>query len=498
MLGYGVLVLIGLVVFVWLMTRSQGFRKILLFATMACLLSIIVGMVVVMNGHDQSMDQVQKDSTFFKDVERVSKEYFDHVKGWIFDGTNKTLVSIVFDNEESKVHAIEPISMKLQESTAHEHHIAEVTIAAVGDVMVHRSQLRRAYDGRSFDFAPSFQWVAPLISDVDYAIGNLETTLAGKNGQRRLNVEKFYEGYSGFPAFNTPDILAKNLKDAGFDLMLTANNHILDSKEVGVLRTIDVLEQNELAHLGTYRNKDEANELFIQEIDGITFGIINYTYAMNGFWLQEDDAYMINHLGNYDALAIEAMYEEVSTMAAEEVDFVVVALHYGIEYVTEPDSRIQQPLVDGLFEHGADIVLGGHPHVLQPFEVRKNLRDNGVEEIGIVIYSLGNFISSQRHRYTNKDTDFGMIFQLDFKKIDDEVATIEAIGYAPTYVHWSDEDLMILPIYQIPTEIELRSEDISRINYAKSNVVPLINSYYDGDFTIDGPFLKFDLNNYNY
>ena len=440
------------------------------------------------------MDLLPAKTPFLEGLDVIPREYFALVKSLIFDWPDHNLTRLVLDEADVQVHALTPIVMDLGRQRPDTHHVAEVSVATVGDIMVHRSQLIRAFDGDAFDFAPSFEWVAPLIKDVDYAIGNLETTLAGQGGQRRLNVEQFYQGYSGYPVFNAPDILAKNLKDAGFDLMLTANNHTLDSKESGVLRTIDVLEAQEFDQIGSYKSSEEAEALFIKEIDGITFGIINYTYAMNGFWLKGEEDYMINHLGNYDSVRIETMYDEVAAMAEEEVDFVVVALHYGIEYVQEPDSHIQQPLVDGLFDHGADIILGGHPHVLQPFEVRVNHRSNGEDETGVVIYSLGNFISSQRYRYTNKDTDFGMIFQLDFKKIDEEKATIESLSYAPTYVHWSDEDLIILPIYQLPADIELRSEDRSRIAYAKEKVIPLINSYYEGDYTMDGPYLKFDLN----
>ncbi len=378
-------------------------------------------------------------------------------------------------------------------SVTPKHRVNEATVSIVGDIMVHRSQLIKAYDEDGFDFAPTFQWIAPYIESADYAIGNLETTLAGPGGQRRINVEKFYQNYSGYPTFNSPDILSRNLKEAGFDLMLTANNHTLDSKEAGLLRTIDVLEQEGFDQIGTYRTQADSDDFFIKEVNGIKFGIVNYTYAMNGFWLKEEEGYMIHHLGNYDEATIEAMYDSVERLAEEDVDFVVATLHYGIEYRTEPDGYIQQPLIDGLFEHGADIILGGHPHVLQPFEVKDLMRKDGEVETGVVIYSLGNFISSQRFRYTGKDTDFGMVFGMDFKKVDDEKATIEAIHYTPTYVHWSDTDLEIIPMYNIPEQIQLTREDKQRIDYGKNSVVPLINSYYEGDYTLENGTLKFEL-----
>ena len=131
--------------------------------------------------------------------------------------------------------------------------------------------------------------------------------------------------------------------------------------------------------------------------------------------------------------------------------------------------------------------------MLQPFEVEDLVRKDGTMETGVVIYSLGNFISSQRFRYTGKDTDFGMVFGVDFKKVDDEKATIEAIHYTPTYVYWSDTDLEIIPMYNIPKQIKLTGEDKQRIDYGKNNVVPLINSYYEGDYTLENGTLKFVL-----
>lgn len=391
------------------------------------------------------------------------------------------------------VNQIRSIEAADATSMVTKHNIHEATLSVVGDIMVHRTQLIKAYDEDGFDFSPTFQWISPYIKAADYAMANLETTLAGPDGQRRINVEKFYQNYSGYPVFNSPDILAKNLKDAGFDLLLTANNHTLDSKEAGLLRTIDVLENEGFDQIGTYRTPGDSQGFFIKEVNGIRFGMVNYTYAMNGFQLKEADDYMIHHLGNYDETYIEAMYDRVERLAKEDLDFVVATLHYGIEYRTEPDDYIQQPIIDGLFEHGADIILGGHPHVLQPFEVRQLDREGGERETGVVIYSLGNFISSQRYRFTNKDTDFGMVFGLDFKKVDDEKATIEAIHYTPTYVHWSATDLEIIPMYNVPGQINLTWEDQQRIDYGKTRVIPLVNSYYDGDYTIENGTLTFEL-----
>ena len=375
----------------------------------------------------------------------------------------------------------------------HDHVVREATLAAVGDVMVHRTQLLRAYDDMGFDFSSSFEYISPYIEEADYAVANLETTLAGSNGQRRIRTEDFVHGYSGYPVFNTPDVMADNLKDAGFDLLLLANNHTLDSKVSGLDRTIDVLDDKGIEHIGAYKTQEDSLEDHIAEINGITFGMLNYTYAMNGFWLSEEEDYKIHHLNNYDQTYINGMYDRVADLAAEEPDFVVVALHYGIEYQDYPDRYYQEPLIDGLFRAGADIILGGHPHVLQPFEVREVVREDGRIEQGVVIYSLGNFISSQKHTYTDYDTDYGMVFQLGLSKVDDQKATIDEIRYLPTYVQWQSRDLVILPIFELPEEVSLSSYDRQRIEHGIGVVVPRINSFHQKEHVLDGPWLVYDL-----
>jgi len=402
--------------------------------------------------------------------------------------------SLVVRGQEATLADMPSVTIEGGKDHSYDHLLQEASVVAVGDIMAHRSQLIRAYDEDGFDFGPSFAYVSPLISEADFAVGNLETTLAGPGGQRRFNVEKFFMNYSGYPAFNTPDIMANNLKDAGFDLMLTANNHTLDSKESGVLRTLDVLEEAGLETIGSYRSAKDSLDPYIKVVNGISFGILNYTYAMNGFWLEEDQNFMINHLGNYEESALQEMYARVRAMSEAPVDFVVVAIHYGIEYSDYPDSYFQKPIIDNLFDNGADIILGGHPHVLQPFEVRKLKRATGETDQGVVIYSLGNFISSQRHAYTGEDTDFGMIFKMDFEKVDDQKARISRIGYAPTYVWWGNPDLQILPAFDLPETINLSNEDTRRLEVLKDEVIPRLNSYYKNDYYVDGPYLMFDLN----
>lgn len=398
---------------------------------------------------------------------------------------------MVFGNEDPLVKALETRPIQHTQAIEKEERLSRVTLSAVGDVMVHKTQLVKADRGDRFDFEPAFQWVKPLIESADYAIANLETTFAGPSGQRRIRLDQHYKSYSGYPVFNTPDIMGDNLKDAGFDLLLTANNHTLDSKESGLIRTIEVIDDLGLDHIGTYLDAASANEPFIKEINGIKFGIINYTYAMNGFNLTAEDDYMIKHLNNYDDIYIQNMNDEVKAMSALDVDFVVVTLHYGIEYRTHPDPYVQQPMIDALFDHGADIILGGHPHVLQPFEVRQLIKEDGSEETGVVIYSLGNFVASQRFAYTGDDTDVGVIFELDFKKVDNQKAMIEAISICPTYLYFSEDAVEVIPVLDPPEQLVYSAYDLQRLKHAEEVVIPLLGEYTQIEPEKDGSFLRY-------
>ncbi|MDF1618838.1 CapA family protein, partial [Petrocella sp. FN5] len=326
-----------------------------------------------------------------------------------------------------------------------------VSLLSVGDIMMHVYQLRRGYNGVDFDFSDSFRYVAPIIQEGDYAVGNLETTFGGVGTQRVNNEKTVFRGYSGYPTFNSPDVLAQNIKDAGFDLVSTANNHSLDTGTKGLLRTLEVLEQNKLEHIGTFRTQEEAGAIKTVDIDGIEFAMISYTYGMNGFTLKEDEDYMVNHLNMYDEKYVNEMLEKVSFAKKTTKGLVVVMLHYGNEYKAFPDQNYQKPIVNRLFEAGADIILGGHPHVLQPVALKEMVDEDGSTRVGVVIYSLGNFISSQRNvDGKGPHKDIGLIFEVIVEQVDDQQPEIIEVAYTPTYTHWSKKAITIVPTYDVP------------------------------------------------
>ncbi|MFP4697617.1 MAG: CapA family protein [Eubacteriales bacterium] len=372
----------------------------------------------------------------------------------------------------------------------------EVTISAVGDIMVHKQQLIRGYNSESdtFDFFHAFQYIEPYLKDSDLTIGNLETTLAGKDQGIKFKEGNHYQGYSGYPCFNTPEILAENLKDVGFDLLSTANNHSLDSRPKGVISTLDVLDSIGLSHVGTYRSQEEKDEFLIKEINDIAFGFSAYTYGTNGFPVPEDKPYLVNTLDMYNSKYIDNMVEEIKELD-KKVDIVVVSIHFGNEYFDFPNNH-QRDIVDKLFKAGADVILGSHPHVIQPIEIRR-IEENEEERLGVVIYSLGNFISSQRYTANRpKNTDIGVIFNIHFTKIHNNSPIINAISFVPTYNFRTDNQLSVIPVDETydnleSENIDLDNQEINRLTYSYNNTYKHILSYLTDDY-------DYEYNDYSY
>lgn len=365
--------------------------------------------------------------------------------------------------------------------------IRNINLKTVGDLMFHEYQLARSYNAQdgTFNFDDSFEHIEKYLSDADFTIGNLETTFGGPNGAHNFNVEKRIAGYSGYPCFNTPDVAAETLKMIGFDLLTTANNHSLDSKETGLFRTLDILDQNGILHVGTYRTQEEADEVRIVEVDGIKFAFVSFTYAMNGFMPSEGNDFIINSLDMYMPEKEKQICDLVKKAADQNPDFVVVMPHFGNEYVEYPNSY-QENLVNALFESGADIILGSHPHVLQPIEIREIEREAGVSEQGIVMYSLGNFISSQKYE-PGMNKDLGVIMGMEIEKKDNEKAIIKTISLVPTYTYWKDDVIGVLPVEESLANIEnnplnLSQYDQERLSFASKYVINHLMAYLE-DYT---------------
>jgi poly-gamma-glutamate capsule biosynthesis protein CapA/YwtB (metallophosphatase superfamily)/preprotein translocase subunit SecG len=298
--------------------------------------------------------------------------------------------------------------------------VVEITIAAVGDVMVHKTILRAADaagPGSSYDFKPMFAAVAPYLRMPDYTVVNLETVLAGPQF-----------GYTGYPKFNTPGELADALADAGVDLCATANNHAIDRGYSGVVNTLDRLDKAGLAHVGTYRTAEEekSSQPFIVDIKGVKVAFINYTEELNSVRLPA--GCVVKVMDSPWQVAVEA---DAARKAGADV--VIAILHWGRENWTRPEGdQISDALgsadFPGLLPLYVDVILGSHPHVLEPAAGIRRKSASGSRN-AYVVYSMGNFCSNMEGSHT----DSGAIVYVHIKKMGPSVE-VTGLSYMGVYM----------------------------------------------------------------
>ncbi len=339
------------------------------------------------------------------------------------------------------LHAETPVTEQTRKPVGEMRRGASVTVAAIGDIMVHGAQLRSARDegSQSYDFEPVFSRVKEILSAADLTLGNLETTLPGRE-----------ELYSGYPQFGAPDALAAALKEAGIDILNTANNHACDRGAGGLVRTIKVLDEYGLLHVGTYRDKAEyePRRILMVERNDVKIAVLSYTYGTNDLAIPA---------GTYVSLIDQQqMAADIRLARAQGPDFIICLLHWGTEYQRYPDDA-QKKMAAFLFSEGADVVLGGHPHVLQPFELQSVTDRYGTTRPRLVIYSLGNFVSNQRDRYRDGGIILNFTLQKDSSPDKGKTLTITDVRYTPTWVYVQHETFKN-QFYVLPVPRYLRND----------------------------------------
>ena len=288
-------------------------------------------------------------------------------------------------------------------------------IAALGDVMCHNTQYLDAYNSSTgeYDFSYVFSDIINDTKIPNLTIGSLETTFSGSD-----------VGYSNYPTFNSPDSLATSLRSIGVDVLSTAGNHALDKGFSGLSRTIDVLDQNLIYHAGTNKSQEDQNTILYQYVKGVKIAILSYTYGTNGITVPSDKPYCVNLIDK------DLIKSHIEKAKSEDADLIICCMHWGIEYSENP-SQEQKELADFLFQNGVDIILGNHPHTLQPMEKRTITLEDGSTKDGFVIYALGNFIGDQ----TDADTRSSIILNLKITKHEDEHISIDEVSYTPIYMY---------------------------------------------------------------
>lgn len=298
------------------------------------------------------------------------------------------------------------------------------TVLNTGDILIHENVLNgaRQNDG-SYDFSNFYKVAKPYITAADYAIANLEVTLGGEAAGR----------YRGYPEFNSPDSLLDYVKADGFDMLLTANNHSLDTGLAGLKRTVQQIKKVGLDFLGTKETTDDPTYL-IKDINGIKIGMVSYTYGTNS------SASGASQLINYFSSAnLPAFYSEaqavIDDMRTNGAEAIVFYMHWGNEYHTTPNTY-QKAAAQQLCNMGVDVIVGGHPHVLQPIEL---IYSEDSQNTTVCLYSMGNSISNQRISEMTGvcetgHTEDGVLFSYTFTKDADGEVALSAVDIIPTWV----------------------------------------------------------------
>ncbi|MBE6732561.1 MAG: CapA family protein [Ruminococcaceae bacterium] len=331
----------------------------------------------------------------------------------------------------------EPSSPSSSQSEPKEPYIvSSVTVVNTGDVLVHSPVLSGAKtaDG-GYDFSSFFGETSPYFKSADLSVINLEVTFGGKESGE----------FSGYPMFNSPDSLADTIKDAGLNLILTANNHSYDTGLFGMKRTVQVLKEKGLAFIGTKESESDPTYL-VKNVNGIKLGVVCYTYetscsidgrkALNGGIISAEANPLINSF-SYDR--INDFYSEaqsvISAMKKDGADAIIFYMHWGDEYKLSPNTW-QKSISQQLCNFGVNVIVGGHPHVLQPMEV---IYSEDSQNTAVCIYSMGNAVSNQRQEEMDScpsgHTEDGVLFYYTFDKYSDGKTVLSSVDLVPTWVN---------------------------------------------------------------
>ncbi|GAA0315026.1 hypothetical protein GCM10008967_01920 [Bacillus carboniphilus] len=319
-------------------------------------------------------------------------------------------------SDEAVASKLYPIAEHVTSTYVHHEREYEtsLTLGAIGDILIHdwvyEDARERATDG-TYDFHPMLEQVAPLLREPDLLLANQESVLGGAE----LPV-------SNYPLFNSPTEVGDALIEAGVDIVSTANNHSIDKGEKGVQASIRYYESTGLPYVGSYKSFEDQSELRVLEKNKVAVAYLSYTASTNGIPVPTGKEYLVNVVDR------EAISEEIQR-AKEAADIVVMSIHWGQEYIRYPNSY-QEDLASFLISEGVDIIFGHHPHVLQPIEWIES--ENGNK--GLVVYSLGNFLSGQMWDYK----DIGGLVEVDISKSfkEGQVHTeITDVRFHPTYVY---------------------------------------------------------------
>lgn len=333
--------------------------------------------------------------------------------------------------------------------------LSTAKISAMGDMLMHLPCIEAAKVSDGYDFTPFFRYLQDYIRQADYAVANLETTLAGPTRE-----------YKGYPNFNCPDEIVSSLQSVGFDMLLTANNHCYDTGTKGYHRTQEILTAAGMDYIGSVPN-EETPQYLIKDVNGISIGMICYTYednsdpnvvAPNGTPMKDADETLIN---SFNVNELETFYQriegQINEMKDKGAEALVLYIHWGVEYQVK-ENQTQNAIAQKMCDLGIDVIVGGHPHVIQPMELLTSGTDESHKTL--CLYSTGNALSNQRRDLMNLNTghtEDGILFNFTFAKYSDGTVRVEDASVIPTWINKyksSSTGKDVYDIYPLDTQIE--------------------------------------------
>ena len=363
--------------------------------------------------------------------------------------------NIYLNNGIDKTGRVENSVDEKEEEAIENEEIKYIDIVSLGNLIIHQSQINGAKNENGYDFSPSFQYIKEMVSEADISLGILEGALAGGEP-------------TGYPIFNSPDEVIDSLRDTGIDVVNYANNHIYDYDDEGLQRTIEITKEKGLDVLGVKSTEEEKSYL-VKEVDGVKIGFASYVFetaAVNGYKTINSNPVSINSenlINTFNYNDLESFYNriasEISAMKAEGVEFIIASMHWGEEYNTYIEAT-QNEIAKKLNELGVDIILGGHPHVIQPYEIICNESGHST----FVIYSQGNSLSNQSEQEIGvAESEDGIMIKFTLEKKDGNVS-LKEYKIIPTWVYKEEKGDGTYYHKIIPVEEALTSPEEYGIN----------------------------------
>ncbi|QDP39129.1 CapA family protein [Radiobacillus deserti] len=308
----------------------------------------------------------------------------------------------------------------------------EITLSAIGDILLHKRVFDDAKTETGYDFTPFFEKIKPYLNDTTITMANQETMIGGTK-----------IGLSDYPSFNSPQEIGDTLKQVGVDVVTIANNHTLDRGEKAIQSAIDHWKAIDMVYTGAYQSREDSKRIRVVETDeGIDVAFLSYTYGTNGIPVPEGKEYLVN--------LIEKEKIATDVKEAEKIsDAIVLSYHFGTENQRMPNPE-QVDLAQYAADLGVDVVIGHHPHVLQPVDWLRGEKGNKT----FVIYSLANFISGQDEFYNR----IGGVVKVTIKKTikeEEETITVEQPKFLPTYMEYKPKfkDFKVIPMKDLNNDI---------------------------------------------